>query len=75
MHLAMFWKINDELGELHMVSFGGVSTKDEILWFRTILALSRLIPSASERNELITSSGSLETSLWFREINILKLNL
>lgn len=58
-----------------MVSFGGVSTKDEILWFRTILALSRLIPSASERNELITSSGSLETSLWFREINILKLNL
>ena len=36
-HQSMFLKTN-ELGELHMVSLRGDSTRDEILWFITILA-------------------------------------
>ena len=58
-----------------MALLGGVSTKDEILWFRTIPAKQQIHPSASERNELITSIGSPGTSPCFPEVNILKLNL
>lgn len=35
---AMFQKTNDKLGALPMVLLGGLSSKDEILWFRTKLA-------------------------------------
>lgn len=37
-HQSMFRKMNNKLGEMHVVLFGGVSTRDEILWFRTVLA-------------------------------------
>lgn len=41
---AMFWKINDEVGELHMVLPGGVSIKDEFCGSDPSWRSSRLIP-------------------------------
>lgn len=75
LHWFMFRKMNNKLGEMHMVLFRGISTRDEILCFRTVLAKQQIHSSASERNELITSTGSPETSPWFWEVNILDLNV